>query len=216
MTVYRDGAIEVPGVPSPHAIGGAIHTGIDLPSPVSGSFPVHDGSALKDSVRAWDLGATQGSNVQLKNTTLATVGTPVQVSPGLTFYGSGWDTNDSVARSQEWRTFCRPTTSTNPVGDLVVENSRDGGAWTERASFNATGASLTIESDIYVKRSVFIGGDVGSGAGGQFRLTSTTTAAGSNPVTIPNAPGSGAGNDVVWKKCYDGTQSGAIPFVPDS
>lgn len=45
------------------------------------------------------LGTTSTNGVLIRNTTAATAGTPVQLSPRTHWSGTGWDTDDTVSRS---------------------------------------------------------------------------------------------------------------------
>ena len=83
------------------------------------------------------LAATTATSHLLENSTAATTGSRIQVSPAIQWSGRGWKTN-SVAASQsvDYRTFVTPVTATiNPLAQWNLQHSVNGGAYTTGLSY---------------------------------------------------------------------------------
>jgi hypothetical protein len=104
------------------------------------------------------------------NPTAATVGVPVQYSPGFIFGGTGWDTDDVVSRYEEWMIEMRPSSSTTVRSELHFLRRQDGGAWVSEANISSVGGltaltQITLGAQTYVRTNVDLSSGLGSTAG---------------------------------------------------
>jgi len=86
------------------------------------------------------IAATVGSALLLQNTTAATVGTQVQVSPAVQWSGRGWKTNATAAsQSVDFRASVLPiTASASPRGEWRLAYSVNGAAYSTGLSYFTT------------------------------------------------------------------------------
>lgn len=73
------------------------------------------------------------------NATAATSGVPVQISPAFRWYGSGWDTDNSVSRQMEWYAYLVPVSGDTVASYLTFASSDSGGTITPRLSITNDG-----------------------------------------------------------------------------
>lgn len=100
-----------------------------LASIPDGSALLRSGSDVVGSVGPWSIGTGSTPVLSLKSTTEATVGDPVQHSPGLLLGGAAWDVDDSVSRSLDWMIEARTVSDNTPYQSLLFLARTDGGAW---------------------------------------------------------------------------------------
>jgi len=94
--------------------------------------------------------ATAPNNViNIANETASTVGTVAEWSPGLLFTGSGWDTDDAVARTVHAYFTLRPVTGATVSSQLqlMMESSPFSGTYLDAFVFTNTG-SITLKSGL--------------------------------------------------------------------
>jgi len=87
------------------------------------------------------LGTTSTARLTLANTTAATAGSRVQVSPTLVYEGRGWKT-DATAASQtvQYHQFLKPVEGTaSPSADLIFASSIAGAAAAEKMRLSSDG-----------------------------------------------------------------------------
>lgn len=92
------------------------------------------------------LATTSADGLLLANTTAATVGVPVQISPRLHLQGQGWDTGTVATKVSDWIIENTPV-STNPINNsLVFKYSAGGAAYS--AGMTLTNANLTVAGSL--------------------------------------------------------------------
>ena len=103
------------------------------------------------------LDTTPTAYLTLRNTTAATVGVPVQVSPSIVLEGQGWKTTATAAsQTVRFRENILPVQGTaNPSATWRLQSEiNNSGTWTDRATVNSTGLMLLAGG-------IGLGGDTG-------------------------------------------------------
>lgn len=102
--------------------------------------------ASKIDIRTNALGVTQTatSGLALANTTAASSGNQ-QISPAVRFSSNGWGTTAGTSQDVSFRAYSKPVQGTTPSGQLIIERSINGGAYTNVLNLDST-ANLTVTS----------------------------------------------------------------------
>jgi hypothetical protein len=183
-------------------------SGVQLAS--TGSALVYSGSALVDSVRPWDIGATSTVHLSLCNTTAATAGTAIQYSPMLLLGGTGWDTDDLVSRAEDWAVEVRPTSGATVSSAFHFCQRQDGGSWNTRFYVNAYGTAVATSlqaGHVLAADSAFLHGNTDRATGlgiGDCIGTSTTD----GPFQIIHEARTDGANNVICATVYNRNAAG--------
>lgn len=100
------------------------------------------------------LGTTSSTGLQLVNTTAATVGTPVQISPRFLQRGTAWDT--SASQTVDFFTEVLPATAATPTGTWKLGYSLNGAAATYPLTVGSNG-QLTVLNELRAGTDVGVG-----------------------------------------------------------
>jgi hypothetical protein len=90
-----------------------------------------------------NLGATTAAGLSLVNTTAAVLNTQ-QYSPAVTWQGSSWTTSTGVSQPSIWRMYLRPLQNAAANSFLVIDNSLNGGSYTDMLTLNSNGPSASF------------------------------------------------------------------------
>jgi hypothetical protein len=93
-----------------------------------------------DASKAWGIAAVSTAGLTLANTTLATVGVPIQYSPALQLSGTAYDTDGSVSVTEKWRIESRPVSGAVVSSELQFLHAQGVGAFASAGSLSSAGA----------------------------------------------------------------------------
>jgi len=94
------------------------------------------------------LVATTAPGLTLQNTTAATTGSRVQVSPAFIQTGQGWATTGSLSKSHNWRQYVVPVSSTTGRSYLDIGYDLAGGGYNTKMALHSNGG-LTLGGSAY-------------------------------------------------------------------
>lgn len=124
--------------------------------------------------------ASSADGMVIANTTAATAGVPVQVSPRLRFRSQVWNTTTPANNTNDWVIENRPVSAATPVGEIYFRSSLNGAALTTPFKVDSNG-NLTLLSGIILAAGAFriqfgAAGFIGTQADGKFNwLTAAGT-----------------------------------------
>lgn len=112
---------------------------------------------------------TAGSDgIVLQNTTAATNGTPVQISPDIRFTGYGWNTTTSTSQEVDWIISTVPGSGSAVYGELALGCQINGTGYKYIANFysGATNTQLFLGNNSNQSVVVIAGSSSGASGGG--------------------------------------------------
>lgn len=156
----------------------------------SGSTPTFESLTLTKNA----LVTTTAIGLKLQNTTAATVGVPVQVSPAEQLCGTAWKSNVTAASQIDcWQVYNVPATGAAATTQtLKWQSSINGVAYSDVMTLTSAGL-LTISGTGVVATSLFPNTSIVFGSGTSTIFTNT---ADGKPNLTNNAASAGAGFDV--------------------
>lgn len=93
------------------------------------------GASFPLTLSTTGLGTTSTDGEIISNTTAATIGTTIQISPRLRFRANGWDIDDAVSRTVDYFVENVPITGNTVTSGLHFGYSLAGGAVTDAVTF---------------------------------------------------------------------------------
>lgn len=111
-----------------------------------------------------NIAATPSYGLYMRNTTASTSGVPVQLSPAIELFGSGWDTDGSVSVGLNSQIYLGFLSGTTVHGQLRFDLNQSGGSSETRMWLNDTG-ELGLDGATNPQSILSIGGNGISGAG---------------------------------------------------
>ena len=170
-------------------------------------------NAVSAMALAGTASATKG--LFLVNTTDATAGATVQMSPSIVLGGESWDTDGGGTNTVlAMRMVMLPTSGATPSAQLILSSDPGDGTFDTVATFsyNGTTPQLTMPASGNVKSpGITASGDIG-GEASTLTLSNATAAKDSTAATLGNTPTGIAGAHAAWVKVYVGTTTAYVPY----
>jgi hypothetical protein len=110
------------------------------------------------------VAATSVDGIVLATSATATVGAQ-KYSPSVRFRASGFDADDAVARTVDWKAEVIPIQGNTVTSSLVLSHSLAGGAYTDRYTFGSNGTLSSLTSISMAGSGYIFTGSTGVGIG---------------------------------------------------